>query len=361
MNAAAASTPSTSVLTGNPSSAASAAKGSSQTSGGSTSGGQACVPRSAKTSTQASRTLARSGASSRISSRSARSRKPPSWLRLCRTLNQRWGFVVDRGLSHRRHPSDADDESSELPCRWRLRTRQNWIGGNDYNPCGADFVPPSTRERDAAIGGPLCSHRRRVVAATRAGGTGARTIRDDSPVRRREWSDGASAHSRRSPSTRHRDCLRSSHQRRPGCGSSSLHQWADSIPGGNVGRWIEKFCVAAATSAALATAYLEAVAELMGDWRNMLRRGANPRSDAAAWAVIDVLPAHPVIAAPVAAAVTGRAKAAIHHAIQQLTECGVLIPLSESRRNRSWEAVGILDLLEGLESGAPPQRPSEKL
>jgi Fic family protein len=24
----------------------------------------------------------------------------------------------------------------------RLRTVQNWIGGNDYNPCGADFVPP---------------------------------------------------------------------------------------------------------------------------------------------------------------------------------------------------------------------------
>lgn len=24
----------------------------------------------------------------------------------------------------------------------RFRTSQNWIGGNDYNPCGAAFVPP---------------------------------------------------------------------------------------------------------------------------------------------------------------------------------------------------------------------------
>ncbi len=24
----------------------------------------------------------------------------------------------------------------------QMRTVQNWIGGNDYNPCGADFVPP---------------------------------------------------------------------------------------------------------------------------------------------------------------------------------------------------------------------------
>jgi hypothetical protein len=28
----------------------------------------------------------------------------------------------------------------------QLRTSQNWIGGNDYNPCGADFVPPPLRK-----------------------------------------------------------------------------------------------------------------------------------------------------------------------------------------------------------------------
>ena len=49
-------------------------KGSSQLSGGSTTGGQAWAPRSAKTSTQASRSPARSAGSSRIRRRSARSR-----------------------------------------------------------------------------------------------------------------------------------------------------------------------------------------------------------------------------------------------------------------------------------------------
>jgi hypothetical protein len=28
----------------------------------------------------------------------------------------------------------------------QIRTRQNWVGGNDYNPCGADFVPPPAGE-----------------------------------------------------------------------------------------------------------------------------------------------------------------------------------------------------------------------
>jgi hypothetical protein len=73
--------------------------------------------------------------------------------------------------------------------------------------------------------------------------------------------------------------------------------------------------------------------------------------------VIEVLPAHPVITAPVAAAATGRAKAAIHQAFKQLSEYGVLEPISESKRNRSWEASGLLELLEGLEAGRPAAAP----
>ena len=33
----------------------------------------------------------------------------------------------------------------------RFRTTQNWIGGNDYNPCGAAFVPPPPAEVDRLL------------------------------------------------------------------------------------------------------------------------------------------------------------------------------------------------------------------
>jgi Fic family protein len=122
---------------------------------------------------------------------------------------------------------------------------------------------------------------------------------------------------------------------------------------GEVARWVEQFSAAAAQAAGLATAYLAAVRNLMVEWRERLSARAAPRADAAAWAVIGVLPAHPVITAPVAAAATGRAKSAVHQAVAQLVECGVLLPLSASKRNRSWEAAGFLDLLERLESGRP--------
>ena len=32
-----------------------------------------------------------------------------------------------------------------------IRTQQNWIGGNDYNPCGADFVPPPAEDVDRLL------------------------------------------------------------------------------------------------------------------------------------------------------------------------------------------------------------------
>ncbi len=81
------------------------------------------------------------------------------------------------------------------------------------------------------------------------------------------------------------------------------------------------------------------------------KRRVAPRADAAAWAIIDVLPTHPVISAPVAAAATGRAKAAVYQAIEELVEARLLEPISAAKRNRAWEAVGLLELVEGMEAG----------
>jgi Fic family protein len=124
---------------------------------------------------------------------------------------------------------------------------------------------------------------------------------------------------------------------------------------GDIDGWIERFATAARRAADLADDYLRAVDGLRQRWRTMLANTANPRSDAAAWAVIDVLPAHPVVTAAVAKAATGRAKAAIHAAIDQLADAGVLLPLTGGRRNRSWEVVGLLDLIADLEAGDVPR------
>lgn len=236
----------------------------------------------------------------------------------------------------------------------RIRNGQNWIGGNDHDPCGADFVPPPPEyvvplleDLCDAIGdeslSPLVQtalvHAQFETIHPFDDGNG-RTGRALVHVvlRRRGIAPSYVPPISVALASKREDYIR------------GLTRYRE----GDLGSWLESFAVAAARSAQLATAYLEAVGELMAEWRARLSAARAPRADAAAWAVLDVLPAHPVVTAPVAAAATGRAKSAIHHAIAELEAAGVLLPLSQSKRNRSWEAAGLLDLLADLEVGELP-------
>lgn len=235
-----------------------------------------------------------------------------------------------------------------------LRTGQNWIGGNDYNPCGADFVPPPPehvepllRDLCQAIGDESLPP---LVQA-------AMVHAQFETIHPFDDGNGRTGRALVHVVLRQRGIALSYVPPISVVLAADRERYIEGLTHfreGDIESWIERFSVAAARAARLAEAYLGAVAVQMQRWRDALAAGDAPRADAAAWAVIDVLPAHPVITAPVAAVATGRAKAAIHQAIKQLEGCGVLMPLSASRRNRSWEAAGLLELLEGLEVGRLP-------
>jgi hypothetical protein len=124
---------------------------------------------------------------------------------------------------------------------------------------------------------------------------------------------------------------------------------------GEVGKWVDQFAAVTVRAGRLAAQYLDAVTDLMGQWRERLAAAPDaPRADAAAWAIIDVLPAHPIVTGSVAAAATGRSKPQVYRALEQLEAAGILERVSTGRRNRSWEAAGLLDLIEGLEAGELP-------
>ena len=236
----------------------------------------------------------------------------------------------------------------------RIRTRQNWIGGNDYTPCGADFVPPPPEEVPRLLAD-LCDavNDDRLPPLIQAALVHAQfeTIHP--------FDDGNGRTGR---------ALIHVVLRRRGLSpayvppisvvlATSRDRYIAGLTnfcGDRVGDWLEHFAAAAARAARLASAYLEAVASLAASWRTNLERAGAPRAGAAAWAVIDILPAHPMITAPVAAAATGRSKAPIYQAIKELEAAGVLLPLSTSRRNQAWEASGLLGLLAGLEAGDFP-------
>lgn len=238
----------------------------------------------------------------------------------------------------------------------RIRTGQNWIGGNDYNPCSADFVPPPPEHVDDLL--------RDVCAAINDDGlsplvTAALVHAQFATIHPFDDGNGRTGRAlihvvlrRRGTAPAYVPPISVVLAAQRGEYISGLTRYRE----GDLAAWLEHFAVATGRAAQLATAYVRAVEDLMTRWRERLAAGSAPRADAAAWAVINVLPAHPVITAPVAAAATGRAKSAIHQAISELEEAGVLESLSATRRNRSWEAAGLLDLLAALERGDLPHQ-----
>ncbi len=249
--------------------------------------------------------------------------------------------AIHRVLMQRSHPRIAG----------RRRDRQNWIGGNDFNPCGADFVPPPPHMVDQLLED-VCRFCERddIPTLVQAALVHAQfeTIHP--------FDDGNGRTGR---------ALVQVILRRRGLApayvppiSVVLARDKDRYIGGltayrddRVLEWVEVFSLAAAEASKLAETYLGRVTDLQERWRAQLKEKVNPRSDAAAWALIEVLPAHPVLTLPVGVAATGKSKPAVNGAIPDLVAAGILHPLSQSERNRAWEASELLDLIVDLEAG----------
>lgn len=250
-------------------------------------------------------------------------------------------LIHQRLMEHAPHPGIAG----------RFRTSQNWIGGNNYNPCGADFVPPPVDEVPRLLADlydavnddllpPLVQ-----AALVHAQFETIHPFDDGNGRAGRAlihvilWRRGVATHYVPPISV-----ILAAGRDRYIAGLTRFR--AEGVV-----EWIEQFATATYQAARLAQHYLGEVEALMQDWRTKLTAAAAPREDAAAWAVIDVLPAHPVITGPVAAAATGRSRGPAYQAMSQLEEAGVLIPLTTSKKNQSWEAAGLLELLEALGGG----------
>lgn len=234
----------------------------------------------------------------------------------------------------------------------KIRNEQNWIGGNDHNPCGADFVPPPPEEVERLLLD-LCEAINDEVlpplVQTALVHAQFETIHP--------FADGNGRTGR---------ALIHVVLRRRGIApqyippisvvmAAAQGRYIDGLTAFRrdaISRWIEYFAGAAARAAHLAKAYLAAAEALQVDWKERLAASPDaPRAGATAWTLLDVLPAHPMITAAVASAATERNKASVYEAIKQLASAGVLLPLSTSPRNQSWEVRGLLDLIASVETG----------
>ena len=228
----------------------------------------------------------------------------------------------------------------------KIRTGQNWIGGNAFNPGRAAFVPPPP-----AWVPPLMDDL--VVFMNRA---------DLSPVVQAAIAHAQfeTIHPFADGNGRVGRALIHVVLRRRGLAPRyvppvSLVLAADArsyVSGlmafrdGRPGDWIDLFSWAIGRAAEKASDLAARLAELQRAWRE---RSGKPRRHSSVEALIVALPAHPIVTVATGQELLGRSKQAVNQAIAALAGCGVLWPLTLARRNRAWEARELFDLIDEVE------------
>jgi Fic family protein len=229
-----------------------------------------------------------------------------------------------------------------------IRTRQNWIGRDPYTPVGADFIPPPAREVPELLQD-LCTYANRddVAPVIQAAAVHAQfeTIHP--------FADGNGRVGR--------SLIGAILARRQVCQDvippislvlsrdryayiDALTTWRFELDGHR--QWIAELASACEAAALASTRLAGQVAALQERWREA---AGHPRRDSAAAAIIDALPAYPILDASSAATVTGRSEVAARQALNTLTDSGVLEQVTVGKRNRIWESVGLFALIDEME------------
>ena len=243
-------------------------------------------------------------------------------------------------------------EQSYVVTPGQFRTSQNWIGGNGYNPCGADFVPPPKEEMSALLQD-LCTFCNDDTAPPLV--QAALAHAQFETIHPFEDGNGRTGRAlihivlrRRGLAPNYVPPISVVLARNKDAYIQGLIAFRE----GRTGDWLETFAASAAAAARLAKRYLEQIVQLQNRWRDTLRLDG-VRKDAAAWSIVELLPAHPVITPQTVATETGRSGPAVSNGLDQLLSAGILSLVSKSPKKRMWESAELISLIEGLEAGEP--------
>lgn len=227
-----------------------------------------------------------------------------------------------------------------------IRESQNWIGGNNYNPWGAAFVPPPETEVMRLLDDLAAFMSRNDLSPTLQAAIAHAQFETIHPFADGNGRTGrclihvcyrrAALAPRFVPPVSLLLATESNYYVR---GLSSYR--ADSPEG-----WYLDFALTVIRASEAARTLGRQIDELEERW---LTRAGNPRRGSTARKLIEALPAQPILRIDHAIALTAASASAAHDAVNQLHATGVLKQVSVGRRNRAFEAVGLLSLVDEFE------------
>lgn len=237
-----------------------------------------------------------------------------------------------------------------------IRTEQNWIGGGDYNPCSADFVPPPP-ERVEPLLDDLCAfcNSDDLPAVAQAaiahaqfetihpfvdgnGRTGRALIQ--LVLRRRGLAVRALPPVSLVLATWARDYvagLAATHYR--GAATSRAAQDGFNL-------WVGRFAAACRRAVDDAAAFEARAQAIERNWRDRVGR---VRARSATDLLLRGLLGAPVVSVSSASELIGRSFPQTNEAIRRLVDAKVLTQVTVGRRNRAFEASAIVDAFADLE------------
>ncbi len=236
-----------------------------------------------------------------------------------------------------------------------LRNEQNWIGGSDHSPRGAEFIPPPedmvpallddladylNRADMSAVVQAAIAHAQFETIHPFADGNG-RVGRALIHVvfRRRGLSN------RFTPPI---SIVLAANGKRYVEGLNAYRQ-------GSVSEWCRFFARVTVDAVHRSRALAADLAGLQAEWLEMAK---HPRSDSAAARLIGAIPGQPIVDAQTVTTMLSVSGVAARNALNALESAGVLRPIAFGKqRFRAWEAPALIALLDNFEwSMAEPTR-----
>ena len=228
-----------------------------------------------------------------------------------------------------------------------LRHEQNWIGGSDHSPRGAEFIPPPEDMVPALLDDLAGYVNRADLSAVVQAAVAHAQFETIHP-----FADGngrvgrAMIHvvfRRRGLSTRFAppiSIVLAANGSRYVEGLTAYRQ-------GSVSEWCRFFARVTLDAVQRSRALAADLAGLQGEWLELAR---HPRSDSAAARLIVALPGQPIVDARAVAAMLSVSEVAARNALNALESAGVLRPIAfGKKRFRAWEAPELIALLDNFE------------
>ncbi|WP_375479083.1 Fic family protein [uncultured Jatrophihabitans sp.] len=236
------------------------------------------------------------------------------------------------------------DDPGEAPDAGRLRTVQNWIGGSNYSPRGALYVPPPPATVPDYMSDLLTFANRDNLPALIQAAIAHAQFESIHPFTDGNGRIGRALINtvlrRRGATTRVVVPLASALVARRDRYFDLLNAYRD----GDVGPLIATFAESSRIAAAESQKTARRLAEIPTEWRAMVKA----RAGSAVAQLLALLPQRPILSSEDASALLDAPRSSVFAAINRLHDARVLRPLTNRKRDQVWGAALILDELDDL-------------